>query len=342
MEKVVVVDSGIEQLNNNRLFDRELAYKVHHTLMPLCYVAEEAKKQGITFITPDVFLASPEAYQDKQVLLMSHLVSPLTSTLIARGAKPLLLTCQESPFVATRFYINLKQYTSLFTHSILFPGMEKRISKKTHFLPMFFSQYFENIPFEPIAFSDKKSIVYVASNKETKSLLKTIVIKALYGWNVQLIYAIRRRIIRTLSERGDFDLYGRGWDSDKEEYIQKVYKGGVDDKEKKLREYKFVLALENAVFPGYITEKIFDAFFARTIPVYRGAPDIATYIPHDTFINLAEFKNIEEAILYMEHMDEATYALYLEKIEAFLKSDAYARFSHTQFAEKVISLIQAA
>lgn len=340
MEKVIIVDSGIESLGNNKLFEREHAYKVSHTIIPLCYLAEEGKKQGLTFVTPDVFLASPDTYKDKQVFLISHLISPVTETLIAANVVPLLLTCQESPFIATRFYGKLKYYTGLFRYSMLFPGMEKRVSATTQFLPMFFPQYFANEPFEQLSFADKKFMVYIASNKETKSLIKTFAIKMLYGWNVQLIYAIRRTIIRHLSEkRNDFDLYGRGWEKETETYIQKVYRGGVDDKEKKLREYKFVLALENAVFPGYITEKIFDAFFAGTIPVYRGAPDIATYIPQDIFINLADFKSLEEAEKYLDSIDEATYNAYLSRIQAFLASDAYARFSHKTFATTVLDII---
>jgi len=39
-------------------------------------------------------------------------------------------------------------------------------------------------------------------------------------------------------------------------------------------QYKFVIAGENAIFPGYVTEKILNALLANTIPIYIGAPDI--------------------------------------------------------------------
>ena len=52
-----------------------------------------------------------------------------------------------------------------------------------------------------------------------------------------------------------------------------------------LSEYKFVLCGENAFHAGYITEKVFNALFARTIPIYTGPPDTLRYLnPKTTFI----------------------------------------------------------
>ena len=46
-----------------------------------------------------------------------------------------------------------------------------------------------------------------------------------------------------------------------------------------LHGYKFSLAFENSVEAGYVTEKVFDAWEAHALPVYRGAPDIERYVP---------------------------------------------------------------
>lgn len=45
-----------------------------------------------------------------------------------------------------------------------------------------------------------------------------------------------------------------------------------------LSEYKFVLCGENAYHAGYMTEKVFNAMFARTIPIYCGPPDTKRYL----------------------------------------------------------------
>lgn len=340
MEKIIIFDSGIPEATKNKIFDKTFAYAISHTLLPLCCLYDEAKKVGITFITPDIFLNNPEHFKDKKVYLISHLISPHLNILINFGVKPLLLTCQESPFMATRFYVNLKKYTSIFKYSMLFTGMKKMVSKKTNYIPMFFPQFFSNEKFESLPFNKKKFITYIGSNKEFKKVSKIILIKLFYGFGIKMIYSFRKKIVRSLSNRNDFDLYGRGWGSETSHYIKKVYKGEINNKEKKLREYKYVICLENAIFPGYITEKIFDCFFAGSVPVYLGAPDIDIYIPKNTFINIANFKDFEEVEKFLESINEVAYNKYLENIKNFLESTEYKKFSHQRFAEIIIDIIK--
>ena len=336
----VILDTGEERLLNNKLFNPDIAKEISHTFLPMYYLYEEASKQNINLITPDIFLNNLKDFDNKDVLLISHLITKNTEKLIKLGVKPIILTCQESPFIATRFYVNLKKYSSLFKYSMLFNGMQKMTSKKTIFIPMYFPQFFSDEKFKPIPFRDKKFITYIASNKEIKSLLKIITIKFLYGFNIKNIYPLRKKLIQFLSQRSDFDLYGRGWGSETSHYIKKVYKGEINDKEKKLREYKYVICLENAIFPGYITEKIFDCFFAGSVPVYLGAPDIDIYIPKNTFINIASFKDFEEVDKFLESINEVAYNKYLENIKNFLESNEYKKFSHQRFAEIIIDIIK--
>jgi GR25 family glycosyltransferase involved in LPS biosynthesis len=54
------------------------------------------------------------------------------------------------------------------------------------------------------------------------------------------------------------------------------------------QEYKFILCLENSHDPGYITEKIFNCFYARTIPLYAGSQKILDYIHPESFIHLLD------------------------------------------------------
>ena len=48
--------------------------------------------------------------------------------------------------------------------------------------------------------------------------------------------------------------------------------------------YKFVMSFENTHSPGYITEKIFNVFLAKSIPIYDGAPNIDKYINKSSYI----------------------------------------------------------
>ena len=49
---------------------------------------------------------------------------------------------------------------------------------------------------------------------------------------------------------------------------------------------RFSLAVENEISSGYTTEKITEAFFAGTVPLYMGDPLVHTVFNHESFLNL--------------------------------------------------------
>lgn len=61
--------------------------------------------------------------------------------------------------------------------------------------------------------------------------------------------------------------------------------------------YKFIICFENSYADGYITEKIFNCFFAKTIPVYSGSPIISRFFDNNSFINLTENNHQENLSL---------------------------------------------
>jgi len=63
-----------------------------------------------------------------------------------------------------------------------------------------------------------------------------------------------------------------------------------------LSAYKFTIAFENDVYPGYQTEKLYDAMMADSIPIYCGDPYIGDIFNTKSFINAAEYlpsKNLQ-------------------------------------------------
>ena len=66
---------------------------------------------------------------------------------------------------------------------------------------------------------------------------------------------------------------------------------------------KFTLCFESTNHPGFFTEKITDAFFADTIPVYYGATDVKRFFNERAFINVGEYSNFEEAIQRIIELD---------------------------------------
>lgn len=70
-----------------------------------------------------------------------------------------------------------------------------------------------------------------------------------------------------------------------------------------LKNYKFNICFENSYQPGYITEKIFQAFAAGCIPIYWGDPTINDILNPKSFINISNFKNFDDAIDYIKEID---------------------------------------
>jgi hypothetical protein len=113
------------------------------------------------------------------------------------------------------------------------------------------------------------------------------------------------------------------------------HRGTVDRKNEVMRAYKYAIVYENAVFPGYLTEKIFDAFFAGCVPVYRGAPDILKHIPAETFIAREDFSSNEALYRYLDGMSDQEYRGRIQAIEDFVNSERIHPFS----ADHVIDVI---
>lgn len=105
-----------------------------------------------------------------------------------------------------------------------------------------------------------------------------------------------------------------------------------DEKLRILRNYKFLLCFENSREPGYVTEKIFSAFFAGSVPIYFGAPDVAEYIPSDCYI---EFEGQDYPALYdrITSMGEEEFQSMRRCAREFLESSDGEKFTSIAFAK---------
>jgi hypothetical protein len=65
--------------------------------------------------------------------------------------------------------------------------------------------------------------------------------------------------------------------------------------------YKFIICFENSKTDGYITEKIFNVFLSKSIPIYDGAPNINKFISQQSFI---EFENSQRFIKKIEMLSK--------------------------------------
>lgn len=62
-----------------------------------------------------------------------------------------------------------------------------------------------------------------------------------------------------------------------------------ETKRRFLSSYKFTIAFENYVYPGYQTEKLFDAMQNQSLPIYCGDPNIGEIFNTKSFLNAADY-----------------------------------------------------
>lgn len=98
--------------------------------------------------------------------------------------------------------------------------------------------------------------------------------------------------------------------------------------------YKFVLALENNNVTDYVTEKIINAFQARAVPIYMGAPNIDEWTPGDhSIIKVDSFETPKQLADYIKILDknDRLYKEYFAWKKVGLSSRFLQKFSNCVF-----------
>jgi hypothetical protein len=68
--------------------------------------------------------------------------------------------------------------------------------------------------------------------------------------------------------------------------------------------YKFSLAIENGVYPGYTTEKVFSGAMAGAVPIYWGNPLVGEDLNLERIFSLHEYESIDAAILAILQLEK--------------------------------------
>ncbi len=108
---------------------------------------------------------------------------------------------------------------------------------------------------------------------------------------------IRKEAFEKLSTYRKVDSGGR--------YLNNVgMPNGVPDKLRFENNHKFSICFENSNHPGYMTEKIVEAFAARTIPIYWGDPLVTEVFNKDAFVNVNDFASVDDMVEYVKKIDQ--------------------------------------
>ena len=77
-----------------------------------------------------------------------------------------------------------------------------------------------------------------------------------------------------------------------------------DSKTNFQRKSKFTICFESTAHYGFITEKITDAFFSDTIPIYLGSTNITDIFNKDAFINVSDYESFDAVVEKIKELDQ--------------------------------------
>ena len=115
--------------------------------------------------------------------------------------------------------------------------------------------------------------------------------------------------------------------------------GPVEDKFLFNTKYKFSIAFENSSTPGYTTEKLMQAFGAKTVPIYYGNPHIADEFNEKAFINAHKFKSWEEVVEEVKRIDNDD-ELYLEMMRQPAFVPGVVKEKHKELEDFLSNIIE--
>ena len=125
-----------------------------------------------------------------------------------------------------------------------------------------------------------------------------------YMYSYDLQYRVD--IYNKISEYKNVDALGKSCNATNIEIDRFVFNDDYtynDIAVKKYSKYKFVLALENGISEGYITEKLINPIIANSIPIYAGPNDVFTIINKKRIIYVYDFNNYDDLLNYIIEID---------------------------------------
>jgi hypothetical protein len=220
----------------------------------------------------------------------------------------------------------------------------------------------------PQSFDDVHDGIWQKTNRKFLVMINSNRVPLLY-WNE--LYSERLRAVEFFSRTGEIDLYGNGWNETPfpmhQKWVpytfrfmhhafnrrwdrirpdpwltaaRKVYRGRAASKADTLGDYTFALCFENMILKGWIPEKIFDCFFAGTIPIYLGAPDILEWVPPECFVDMRKFSGYQELRDFLRSLGEKDIRQYKEAAREYLRSPKFSPFSKQTFAEIFARIVE--
>ena len=307
----IALCTHIPQLYGNRLLKAQTRATFPGTGWPQ-HIAKAWRHGDV--VTGDVALEKLIGgdWQANQVLIVQSDDSRQGRSLEAKGCKPFLHICWESPLYAFRLYDQVSRGQSAYRfHDMACPGADTIGGEaiiRFACLPGSQNNWGENGETHPNKQSIRPNqVALVAARKPMRSEglrclqerqwrsapfgavtdLRRLKSKTFWTAWRQETFQDRVLLIKHLLADQLIDVYGKGWDGQPEmKPFRPALKGPCSDKHTTLLNYNFSIALENCHWPGYHTEKLPEAIAAGTIPITRLDPATRSVVPENCYVAL--------------------------------------------------------
>jgi hypothetical protein len=112
----------------------------------------------------------------------------------------------------------------------------------------------------------------------------------------------------------------------------------VDEKYSIAKNYQYMLCLENDLYPGYVTEKLVEAYVCESVPLYWGSTEGNDYLNSKSFINLRDFHDIETWAKHISALSETQYREIYE--QPLLLSEPPAVLQLSELFDSILQRLQ--
>ena len=348
----------------DRLFERSFAgHAGDQILEPYAFMRDHLLARGVTVHTADFMPAEPDDVC--KIYVSSGRLNRYQRLVNRKDVVLSAFFALECPTVEPAMYRDLRDAQRDFKRVFSWSdsaSLEPFVGGPLRCLPLKWPQSFDGVHEAHWSKVERKFLVMLNSNKLPR-----------YETPCRELYSERMRAIEFFAREHEIDLYGNGWDGPTYRVGQwtvpgtfgkvpmpgtaqfaarwlvrrwqqvvpeprlmaarKVYRGFAPSKSETLAGYRFSLCFENSILKGWITEKIFDCFFAGTVPVYWGAPDVEEHIPPECFIDMRGFKDYQDLRTYLKSLTGSRVQRFKTNARDFIESPQFVPFSKQAFAE---------
>jgi hypothetical protein len=313
-----------------------------------CFAAvfNKGKELNITFATADVM---PK--QDADILIyMFPPNSPkdvLAQKLRCPGQKAILVIWETA--LGSRYVFNPRNHVA---YDAVFTYRNNLVDDKRYF-PLPPRAYYRHRIAIGLPFGQRRIGCLVGTNWKIRRHSGLFTMRK--GWDFSLrdwidyafcpgeLISFRAEVGKACAtyESGGFDVFGQGWDLLRE--TRDVCLGVP--KESTLSyvgKYRYYFAIENQTSDcGLISERVWDALWGDSVPVYLGHTGLDQFVPRECYIDARQFDQPAKMLEWLHRTPESAWARYHRAGREFIHSNAVEKFLPEAFAEYFVTRIAA-